>query len=66
VFSAVNPHNDPWLVTVQMFGEMNHMTDTGLLDQKVKEFNKEVTELWDKLMALELQLVDQLEVRSHT
>ncbi|XP_052781894.1 dynein regulatory complex subunit 3-like [Mya arenaria] len=45
----------------RVFAEMNHITDSALLDQKVKEYNKEVTELWDKLMALELQLVDQFE-----
>lgn len=54
----------------QVFAELNHITDSNLLDQKVQEFNKEVTELWDKLMALELQLVDQFEVQiihlSHT
>lgn len=41
---------------------MNQITDSNLLDQRVKEYNKEVTDLWDKLMALELQLVDQFEV----
>lgn len=45
----------------KVFAELNHITDNNLLDQKVKEYNKEVTELWDKLMALELQLVDQFE-----
>jgi SMC interacting uncharacterized protein involved in chromosome segregation len=46
----------------QIFAELNHITDNSLLDQKVKEYNKDVTELWDKLMGLELQLVDQFEV----
>lgn len=48
-------------VKKKVFGELNHITDSALLDTKVKEYNKEITELWDKLMALELQLVDQFE-----
>ncbi|KAL4240950.1 Dynein regulatory complex subunit 3 [Mactra antiquata] len=45
----------------KVFAELNHITDSNLTDQKVREYNKEVTGLWDKLMALELQLVDQFE-----
>ena len=38
------------------------MTDPGLLEQRVNEYNIQVTDLWDRLMGLEMQLVDQLEV----
>ena len=38
------------------------MTDTKMVDNKLQEYNDQVTALWDKLMGLELQLVDQLEV----
>ena len=46
----------------QMFAELAHVTDPKLLEQKVSEYNALVTELWDKLMGFEVQLVDQLEV----
>ena len=46
----------------QAFAELNQITDQTVLDTKVRDYNKEVDELWDKLMGLELQLVDQLEV----
>lgn len=52
-----------WYCLFQAFAELNQITDQSLLDTKVRDFNKEVSELWDKLMGLELQLVDQLEVR---
>ena len=38
------------------------MTDQKELEDKVAEYNSKVSELWDTLMGLELQLVDQLEV----
>ena len=44
-----------------MFAELNHITDNNLLDLKVKDYNKGITDLWDTLMGLELQLVDQFE-----
>ncbi|KAK3578006.1 hypothetical protein CHS0354_037388 [Potamilus streckersoni] len=43
------------------FQELGQISDSTLLDTKVKEFNTQVSELWDKLMGLELQIVDQLE-----
>lgn len=43
------------------FAELNQITDQSLLETKVQEFNRGVSELWDRLMGLELQLVDQLE-----
>ncbi|KAL8623453.1 hypothetical protein ACOMHN_061966 [Nucella lapillus] len=45
----------------QLFAELSQVTDPKLLEQRVSEYNTHVTELWDKLMGLELQLVDQLE-----
>ena len=45
-----------------MFLELQQMTDPKILETKVGEYNACVTELWDKLMGLEMQLVDQLEV----
>ena len=33
-----------------------------MLEMKIADFNGKVSELWDTLMGLELQLVDQLEV----
>ena len=38
------------------------MTDSKMVEAKVTEYNNMVTALWDKLMGLELQIVDQLEV----
>ena len=49
-------------MSLQAFAELNQITDQSLLDTKVQEFNRGVSELWDRLMGLELQLVDQLEV----
>ena len=46
-----------------MFADFALITDPKMLDNKVQEFNDEVTKLWDNLMGFELQLVDQLEVR---
>jgi len=43
------------------FIELQHMTDPKMVEDKVTEFNNQVTALWDRLMGLELQLVDQLE-----
>ena len=46
----------------QVFGDFAVITDPKMLENKVQEFNNEVTKLWDNLMGFELQLVDQLEV----
>ena len=43
--------------------ELSQISDQKLLETKVNDYNKQVSELWDKLMELELQLVDQLEVK---
>ncbi|XP_070188419.1 dynein regulatory complex subunit 3-like [Littorina saxatilis] len=45
----------------RLFAELTHVSDPKLLEQKVNEYNAHVTELWDTLMGLEVQLVDQLE-----
>lgn len=45
----------------RMSTELGQVTDPKLMEQRVSEYNTRVTELWDKLMGLELQLVDQLE-----
>ena len=43
---------------------MSQMSDSKMLEQYAKDYNDRIQELWDKLMGLELQLVDQLEVKN--
>ena len=38
------------------------MTDQRLLESLMKEVTEEIRKLWDTLMGLEMELVDQLEV----
>lgn len=38
------------------------MTDPSLLESLMKEVTDEIRKLWDTLMGLEMELVDQLEV----
>ena len=38
------------------------MTDPSLLESLMKEVTEEIRKLWDTLMGLEMELVDQLEV----
>ncbi|KAK7484639.1 hypothetical protein BaRGS_00024047, partial [Batillaria attramentaria] len=45
----------------KMFADLSQVTDPKLLETRIQEYNTRVTELWDKLMGYELQLVDQLE-----
>ena len=40
------------------------MTDPRLLESLMKEVTEEIRKLWDTLMGLEMELVDQLEVLS--
>ena len=40
------------------------ITDNKMLETLLGEYSEETTKLWDTLMGLELQLVDQLEVRT--
>ena len=46
----------------QVLQELIQISDQRLLEQQVSEYNQQISELWDKLMGYELQLVDQLEV----
>ncbi|CAF0830778.1 unnamed protein product [Brachionus calyciflorus] len=41
--------------------ELNNSTDQVIQEAKLNEYNDEVNKLWDKLMSLEVQVVDQLE-----
>ena len=43
-------------------GRSKSNSDSKVLEMKIADFNGKVSELWDALMGLELQLVDQLEV----
>ncbi|KAL5018635.1 hypothetical protein ScPMuIL_004357 [Solemya velum] len=45
----------------KLFQELSQIGDQKMLEKKATEYNTELTELWDRLMGLELQLVDQLE-----
>ena len=47
---------------LQLWDEVNQISDSKVLEMKIADFNGKVSELWDALMGLELQLVDQLEV----
>lgn len=42
--------------------ELNNTTDKQIQEAKLNEFSSEVTKLWEKLMSLEVQVIDQLEV----
>ncbi|XP_048576151.1 dynein regulatory complex subunit 3 [Nematostella vectensis] len=43
------------------FLDYSNTTDTAVLETMMKEIQEEITKLWDTLMGLEMQLVDQLE-----
>ncbi|XP_059509953.1 dynein regulatory complex subunit 3 isoform X2 [Stegostoma tigrinum] len=45
----------------EQFSEIQHTNDSQLLEIMIREFRIEVDQLWNKLMNLEMQLVDQLE-----
>ncbi|XP_076459895.1 dynein regulatory complex subunit 3-like [Babylonia areolata] len=45
----------------RIFREISVTTDPKVVEDKVNDFHKRATELWDKLMGLEMTLVDQLE-----
>lgn len=45
----------------KVFDEIHLITDSQMLDTLLSEYGDETTKLWDTLMGLELQLVDQLE-----
>jgi hypothetical protein len=41
--------------------ELNNMSEQGLQEAQLIRYNDEVNKLWEKLMANEVQIVDQLE-----
>ena len=43
--------------------DYSNTSDVNLLDSMMKEIIDKIAKLWDLLMGLEMQLVDQLEVR---
>ena len=45
----------------KLWVDLATMTDQNVVEDRVAEYNKKVAELWDTLMALEMQLVDQLD-----
>ena len=45
----------------KLWADLANMTDQNVIEDKVTEYNKNVAELWDTLMGLEMQLVDQLD-----
>jgi len=46
---------------LKIFAELTTSTDPKAVEDLIVEYNRDVSDLWDKLMALELQLVDQLD-----
>jgi hypothetical protein len=49
------------LILFQITEELTGTTDQALQEIKLNEYNDEVNKLWEKLMANEVQIVDQLE-----
>ena len=48
----------------QVFTELNQITDENISGPKINEYKTKIDELRDKQLMYEMQLVDQLEVRS--
>lgn len=48
---------------MQALNEMQHISDSVLMESKTRHLRGKINKLWSKLMSLEMQLVDQLEVR---
>ena len=46
----------------QVFSELVNCTDQETAEKRIAELSDSITALWDILMGLEMQLVDQLEV----
>ena len=46
---------------LKVFAELTTSNDAKQVEEVIAEYNRDVSDLWDKLMALELQLVDQLD-----
>ena len=53
-----------YILVLQLWQELNQIQDASILEVKVTEYNQKVAELWDNLMGYEMQLVDQLDVRT--
>ena len=51
---------------LQLWHELANVQDSAILEERVADFNQKVNQLWEDLMRLEMQLVDQLEVRDNT
>ncbi|XP_075928680.1 dynein regulatory complex subunit 3 isoform X2 [Petromyzon marinus] len=47
----------------QLLEEVQQITDAALLDAKILEHSQKINNMWDALMKLEIQLLDQLECR---
>lgn len=45
----------------KLWVELNTISDQKIVEMKINEYNESTTDLWDSLMGLEMQLVDQLE-----
>lgn len=50
------------LVCYEVFNELMLITEQKVLEVRLHDLTEELSEMWDSLMGLELQLVDQLEV----
>lgn len=48
--------------SIQVTDELKNTSDQVAQEAKLNEYNSEVTKLWEKLMSLEVQVADQLEV----
>ncbi|XP_064595278.1 dynein regulatory complex subunit 3-like [Liolophura sinensis] len=59
--TAMDSIKDFMVYKKKVFQEVGQIGDQKLLEARIADYNKEVSDLWDKLMGLELQLVDQLE-----
>lgn len=58
---AINEINKFMAFKKQLFEELPQLTDTKILETKMADYHKEVSDLRDKLMSFEMQIVDQLD-----
>lgn len=59
--TGVNKINSFMEYKKQLWQELSQVSEQKIMDVKVDEYSARVSTLWDELMALEIQLVDQLE-----
>ena len=52
-----------FILNIKIIDELNNNSEQGNQEAKLSEYNEEVTKLWEKLMSLEVLVVDQLEVK---